>query len=511
MSRSRRAASGFVSGYLLVAVTLGVQLVMVPLATGALGEAEVGLWGLTQRLAYLFTLLDMGLLPSVSRLLVDHKSDPRGEAYGRTLSAGVVATGLICGLTALVTILGVVPVVDWVRVKPELREEAIFLFRATGLTIGLSGMFRIPIAMLYAWQRQDLVNYAQAVGQLVNLGVFWVALNAGHGVRSGWCGQAALSLVIGVTTIGALVAVDRMGDLRRVRWPGFGPVRSVFGFGMDLFWISLGTQLALNTQGFILGRVQGLEATGMWEVATKPFQALSQLVWKVLDASAPGLSEIVVHGNRLKLAQRFRQIVGLTTVFAGVAGVGLTLLSQMLVTHWAGEGGRWESGNDLALGLWLFLISIYRCHCTLPILQKSIAGMRWVYLAEGIGSVGLSIWLGRQYGATAMLWVAVGMATVTSGIYGLMRSRETFGIGLGGLLGWSAVSGWIGLAGVGLWWVFRWIHLEIWWVEFGLKAILTGVVCGGVGLRYGLDPELKEELAARLPGRLGGWMRRLLG
>jgi O-antigen/teichoic acid export membrane protein len=510
MSRSRRAASGFVSGYLLVAVTLGVQLVIIPLATGALGEAEVGLWGLTQRLAYLFTLLDLGLLPSVSRLLIDHKADPHGDGYRRTLSAGVVATLMICGLTALVTGLGVVPVVDWMRVAPELREEAVFLFLATGWTIAVSGMFRIPIAMLYAWQRQDLANYAQAFGQLVNLGVFWVALDAGHGVRSGWYGQTALSLVIGLTTLGALAAVGRLGDLRRVRWPGLGPVRSVFGFGMDLFWISLGTQLALNTQGFILGRVQGLEAAGLWEVATKPFQALSQLVWKVLDASAPGLSEIVVHGDRPKLRQRFRQIVGLTTVFAGVAGVGLTLLSQQLVTHWAGEKYRWGTGNDLVLGLWLFLISIYRCHCTLPILQKSIAAMRWVYLTEGIVSVGLSVWLGRQYGATALLWVAAGTATVTSGIYGLMRSRETFGIGLGGLLGWSAVSLWIGVAGLGLWGVMGWIRLEPWWLDFGLKVVVTGGVCGWIGFRYGLDPELKRELTERLPDRLRSRLLRRL-
>ena len=40
MSRSRRAASGFISGYLMVAVTLAVQIVMVPMATGALDGDE---------------------------------------------------------------------------------------------------------------------------------------------------------------------------------------------------------------------------------------------------------------------------------------------------------------------------------------------------------------------------------------------------------------------------------------------------------------------------------------
>lgn len=511
MSRSRRAASGFISGYLMVAVTLAVQIVMVPMATGALDGDEVGLWGFTQRLAYLFTLLDLGLLPSVSRLLMDHKDSPESLDYRRTLSAGAAATLMMCAVTVGVTLLAAFPAVAWLKIPEGLRSEALFLFMATGLTIAVSGVFRITMSMMYAWQRHDLVNYAQALGQLANLAVFWWALRSGHGVRSAWYGQAVLSAVIGLSTVLALAGMGRLKDLGRLCWPGWPAVRGVLGFGLDLFWVSLGTQMALNTQGMILIRVQGLEAAGVWDVASRPFMALSQLVWKVLDASAPGLSELIVQDNRAALGQRFRQVVMLTTIFAAVAGVGLTVLSGLLVRNWGGPKYAWPWTNDLLLGVWLFVISIYRCHCTLPILQKSIAGMRWVYVAEGTLSVGLSLVAARFWGVPGLLTVAAVTATLTSGAYGLWRTQGTFGVRLREVLGWSSVSFPIWMLGLGFGFFLSPLHITPWWLEFGLKSAVLGGLCGIVGFRYGLDPGLKEELLRRLPGPIRSIARGVLG
>lgn len=509
MSRSRRAASGLVSGYLMVAVTLVVQLLMVPLATSVLGDGEVGLWGLTQRMAYLFTLLDLGLLPSVSRLLVDHKEEPEGIAYRRTLSAGTVATLMMCAITGVATLAVASPLAGSIRMAGELRSEAVFLLMATGFTIALSGVFRVPMAMLYAWQRHDLVNYAQALGQLANLGVFWLALRSGNGVRSAWYGQATLAVVIGLSTLLALGSMGRLRDLGRLVWPGWSAIRMVLRFGLDLFWVSLGTQMALNTQGLVLGWVHGVEATGVWEVATRPFVAVSQLVWKVLDSAAPGLSEMISRGERRGLEHRFGQVVTVTTLFAGVAWIGLGSLTGTLVRNWGGVTAPWPWWNDFLLGGWLFLISIYRCHCTLPILQKSIAGMRWVYLAEGVISMGCSYLFCRYWGDTALPLVALVTATLTSGAYGFWRSRGTFGCRWQALLSWSRVAIPVLALGALVGPALALVRIEPWWVDFGLKAGFIGATCAGVGLRFGVEPALRLELLQRFPGRvrrMAGWM-----
>src|ERR1043166_5441555 len=97
MSRLKKFTQSLLSGYITLAAQSLYTFASVPIALHYLSKAEFGLWGLTVEVATYVGLVDAGMSGSVSRVLIDHKDDPNGDAYGSIVKTGALV-GFIQGV-----------------------------------------------------------------------------------------------------------------------------------------------------------------------------------------------------------------------------------------------------------------------------------------------------------------------------------------------------------------------------------------------------------------------------
>jgi O-antigen/teichoic acid export membrane protein len=536
MSRLKRFTRSLLSGYLMLGANVFYTLASVPLALHYLGQAEFGLWALVSQIGGYIALVDLGMAGSVARILIDHKDDRQDGAYG-----GVIQTGALVGLVqgALVLLAGTVLSLlagSLLRVPVELRHDFVWLMVGQSAVLGLGFAARILSHLMFAHQRMDICNYGVAVFFLLNLFVMWAGFAGGLGIYSFLVGQAVLTL--GTAALNA-VACLRLGFLpHRHEWGRITAARfrEVFAFGNDIFLVSLGSQLINASQAILLTRLLGLDAAAVWSIGTRTYTLLTQVIFRIFDFSAPAFAEMMVRGEKTLLAERFKQIVIFSLGAAVAAGGLFALCNSAFVTVWTTDRIVWSAAvwppvNDLLLAVWLVICVAMHAHTGLVGVSKKLKFMRYIFFIEGSAFVLLALAVCRPGGITAMLMASIVCTCLFSLPYGLHRTREYFSLGRRELALWHrpalVLALWLLPAGVLTWWLAGVLsdyldaslrhsasRTAAWLLKHNLSALLQ-LVLGGVVfgpwtawafLRHGLNPQLQNEMARRLPT----WIKSLL-
>src|SRR5438445_3724019 len=90
MSRIKRYAHSLVSGYAALIANVVYSLLSVPLAMRYLSNEEFGLWLVAAQVSTYLALIDFGMSASIGRILIDHKDERNGGAYGEVIKTGAL-------------------------------------------------------------------------------------------------------------------------------------------------------------------------------------------------------------------------------------------------------------------------------------------------------------------------------------------------------------------------------------------------------------------------------------
>jgi O-antigen/teichoic acid export membrane protein len=512
MSRLQRFVHSLAAGYVLLGANVFYTLASFRLANHFLSPTEFGLWGVVTSIAQYIALVDLGMT-STSRILVDYKDQPNAGHYGSVIQT----FGLVSLVqAALVMALGIglsFGLVKLLHIPPAQHQTFVYLMIGQCGVTAAGFLARILLFLLAAHQRYDVSNYIQAVTFGVMFGVMWLAFRLGQGVYSTLYAQFASCLV---WTVVSSIWILKLGLLpRRGCWgrPTWARFRELFKLGSDLFLSALGFQLLTASQTLVLTRVVGLEASAVWNVCTRTFAVVTQLIYRVLDFSPTILAEMMVRGERARLYQRFRSLVILTASLSVLCGALFAVCNQPFVQVWLGGKYSWSPRNDVLLAVWLLFQAVARCHLGLVGVSKDIRSMRYIYACEGLFFVSLSLLVLRQGGISAMLLCAIAGSLLFSTPYGFWRTSRYFAVP------WQ-VPAW-------KWWLpplrlacgLLPIATLTWWLGQRLSLRLQFVFCGSITgsaglwllLRYGLDEHLRHDLLTRAPARLQPFLLWLSG
>jgi O-antigen/teichoic acid export membrane protein len=305
----------------------------------------------------------------------------------------------------------------------------------------------------------------------------------------------------------------------------------VFAFGNDIFIVSLGSQLINTSQAILLTRLLGLDAAAAWNIGTRTYVLLTQLIFRIFDFSTPALAEMVVRGEKSLLAERFKQIVVVSLGGAVAAGGIFALCNSAFVTVWTHGRISWPPVNDLLLALWLVVCVAMHAHTGLVGVSKKLQFMRFIFFIEGSAFVGLTLAFYQHGGITAMLTASIVCTCLFSLPYGLYRTRKYFNLGWRELALWHrsalVLAFWLLPAGILTWCLAGVLsdyvaaalrhsdsRTAAWLLKHNLPAMLRLGLGGGVFglwtiwafLRHGLNPQLQNEMARRLPA----WTKSML-
>jgi O-antigen/teichoic acid export membrane protein len=308
------------------------------------------------------------------------------------------------------------------KIPSDLQVQFTLLLGGLAVLTAAGFVTRIFTQVLHAHQRNDLSNYVQILGLLVNLVVLWLALEFRAGVFSLLVASAAAW----VASICAAVPCQRLGFWpRRGEWgrPNWRSFREMFSFGADLFWIAVGTQLINSSQIIIASQTLGIEAAALWAVMTKPFLLVAQLAWRPIAMSLSAFAEMHARGETARFWDRYWLLFTTANVGAGFLAVVFAFANGPFVALWTGGKMHWSPANDWLLGLWLILLTQLCCHNSMFIVQKQVARLKYVYFAEAAAFVVASMAVTGWGGFPAM----IGCSIVCTGLFTLAYGTRRIG------------------------------------------------------------------------------------
>jgi O-antigen/teichoic acid export membrane protein len=513
MSRARRFIRNVTSGYLLLFASMLYVLASVPLALKFLTKEEFGLWALMTQITGYLALIDLGTSSSVSRLLIDCKDRPDDGDYGSLIQTGGLV--LICqGVIILfVGILASPLASHLLQIPSHLETSFVYLMRWQSVILAAGFVTRVFGHVLYAHQRNDHVNYVQAILSVANLFVLWVAFLAGVGTYSILWVSATSCVVTSITYVGFCVKLRLLPKKGRWGVPSWERFRELFQYGKDVFLISLGRQLTMASQTLVISRSLGLGAVAAWSVGTRIFNLLLQLISRIFDFAQPIFAEMVVRGERDNLRERFRSTTTLGASLSGVAAVLFALCNTPFVSLWTSGKIIWSVQFDVLLGIWLIVLVQVGCHMGLVLASKRIEWMRYVYFAEGAIFVVLATLAGPRGGLSAIVVVSILCSLGFSYLQGLRHTVSFLGFSM-----WEIAVDWLTpmtriilfLAPVALLagWAFRPLTTFPKLLAAGLPV---GAYASYLLLRYGIPNSLKGDVAKHAPKVLSRWLGRVIG
>jgi O-antigen/teichoic acid export membrane protein len=426
MNRSRQFIRGVTSSWLATLATVVYALLSVPIALRYLTVDEFGLFVLLLQVAAYFTLIEIGMSAATARILVDYKDDLNSGNYG-----SVILTGFCVFATqALVVLTGGILAAPWIvaliGVPQPLSEVATLLLRWLAVTSALSLAFRMYGSVLYANKRLDLIHAFMGGNILFALAVLTIILSSGGGLAGlVWLFLAQTSVAI----LLPLFACHKLGILpSKGCWgqPSMEKFRELFGFGKDVFLVNVGNQVLEASQLIIVTRTMGLTAAAIWSVSTKLFTLVYQVITKIEGTAIVFFAEMMVRGEKDKLATRFRQIYQLTAGIAVVALAVVVSINQHFVSAWAKPSLAWSVPLSALLGVCVLLNALTRCSTDLIVFTKNIAAFRYVYFVEAVVFFILALSLSSRFGFYGVLGPSLLCLVLFRGTYTVWRMGRYF-------------------------------------------------------------------------------------
>ena len=177
----------------------------------------------------------------------------------------------------------------------------------------------------------------------------------------------------------------------------------MFVFGKDVMLMAIGSQLVNASQIMILGRVAGLEAAATYSIGTKFYSLGTQLTGRLLESSAPTLTEMFVRKESGRLRERFADIFRASLFIATSGAVALVVANATVVRWWTSGVIEWNFRWDLMLGALLLTTTCSRCFVGLFGVAGRLRPVRNLYLTEAAAFIAIGIPTAARFGIPGLI------------------------------------------------------------------------------------------------------------
>ncbi|MBX7207587.1 MAG: lipopolysaccharide biosynthesis protein [Verrucomicrobiaceae bacterium] len=402
MSLGRHLLRGSGMNMLDLAVKTAAMFITTPLMIKGLGDTGYGSWLLVMSVTGYFLLIDMGMSFSATRFLAVALGKGDGERRRAILVAGTRfyrrAGFVVIGLTFLM-----MPLLPWLSPGHDDFSQACFCLGATGCVTGARFLFRLPMIILRAHVRYDLLAAASLCRVVLQTLVMCRALTHGgtltHVALIHCAGEVAEMLLQALFARNMEPRQDGVDEdqLRQTR-------SELFTYSRGIIAGAIGDNLRLQLNPFLISRMQGLAQLPAYSIGTRLITLLQDAVNALFGGqllSAFGQLHGAEESGRLR--QQYLRVTHITSGFSAAAMAGVVFLARPFLERWVGPS------LIPAYHVLLILALPYALHfMQYPAynLMYTIGRTQWVVwlcFAGGICSAVLSIILGLRHGMTGIV------------------------------------------------------------------------------------------------------------
>lgn len=394
------------SSYLLMAVAIVSQVLLVPLYLHAFGQYQFGVLMILLGLVNFAIIGIAWISGGAMRLLGEYAGLDDARHFRRAF--GLIKTiyigyGLaLAVLAALVAWWFAGPVFS--EATPADLEPARWALALTGVYLVVFYGIAIDRIALTARRRQGTANMVQLLGMIVSsaASALWVLMD---GAMPG-----ILACQIAGTLVASLLArrlLDRELPGLRLAWPRAGDrpllrrLGGATGAGFFLHGaLVLGLQADIAIVSWLGGARLGAEFFLVWKIA----EVLVQLLWKLPEPLQPYFIHMDVrkdHESLMRIARLGYLLVGSAAL---VTGVLYALFGHALVTFWVGAQRAPDQPLAYALaGGAIFWLGLSRLPVVLAGARVTLRRLNIAASADMFCKLAIAILLFPRFGFTAML------------------------------------------------------------------------------------------------------------
>ena len=428
VNRTRRFISGIASGYISILCNIAYTAASIPLVLHYLTKEEFGLWALAQQIAGYLLMLDLGVSFSLNRLIADQKERVDSPAYRNWLKNGALTFACLGTLMFAMGSGFALLSPSLFAIKETLARELTIILLILTVVNSISFSTRIFAAPLWAFQRMDFANLLAALSLVTNFAVLWLCFQMGLGVYS-------LALA-GILPCFLVPFLTYLFCKKRHYYPlSFwgGSFRSdylkrLFSFSKDIFEISIGSHLLQTSQVVILSGICGLETAAVFAIGTKLYTLISQLIYKIVESSAPGLTEIFISGNSKLFRERLDLLVSLTLFSGFVGALCLFFFNHYFVDIWTQRAFSWPQTNDIFLALTIICTAFSRWLIGLFGIVADYRSVRHLYIIEATAFIIAAIFFAFLFEIKGVLFAAIACHAAITIPFAFFSFRKATGL-----------------------------------------------------------------------------------
>ncbi|MFZ2267600.1 MAG: flippase [Azonexus sp.] len=265
-----------------------IGLLAIPLLIDRLGTERFGLLTIVWAIAGYFSLFDLGLGRTLTKLISDHLVQGEGEAPGQlvwTALCLLLGLGVLGGMILFAAVPLVVPSL---QLLPVLDAEARLAFCFLALSIPLVVVSSALVGILEAHHRfREVARVRMAVGSLnflvpILLAPVWPSLPV---LTAGIIGLRALSLILFWRLARKVEPVLRSPEFADPAW-----LRPLLSFGGWLTVSNIVSPLMVYFDRFVIGAVAGASAVAYYVPPFEVMSRLQMLPQSLMTAAFPALT-----------------------------------------------------------------------------------------------------------------------------------------------------------------------------------------------------------------------------
>ncbi|MFH1602806.1 MAG: oligosaccharide flippase family protein [Pseudomonadota bacterium] len=394
-----------------------MNLAFIPVYIQFLGVEAYGLIGFLALLQAWFTLLDLGMTPTLNREMARFTAGIHSPQSIRNLlrSLEILCSGLAALIGASIWAASDYLASNWLKAEALPASVVARAISLMALVVALRFVEGIYRGSLVGLQRQVWYNGANAVLATVR--------NGGAVLVLMWMSATTQAFFLWHALVSLLSIAVLSSYVHRVLPDAPSPPRfsresleSVWKFARGMIGISFVAFLLTQVDKVLLSRLLSLELFGYYAFATTLAGVTYMLVAPVTTALFPSMVTLVTADDHAALASMYHRGAQLVTVTTAPAAILLCLFSGGAVFMWSGDVGLAANAAPLlsALVLGTFLNGLmwmpYQCQLahgwTNLVFKANIAGA--AVLVPAI------FWAVPHYGAigAAWIWVAVNIGLI---------------------------------------------------------------------------------------------------
>lgn len=349
-----------VSSYGQMLSVMLAALLTVRLATQMMSPGEFGLWSFTFQSVGYFLLLDFGVANALGRLFGEPLASGKAEVANGWFNLALFVL-IIQGL--IIFIIGFLSrewVITWFGIPEDLTGEARKLWTWFLFLQAVNLPFRVTGAILHAQNRVYWTNISGAIVAWISFASFWVCLKNGMGVMSY---AYSSTLGVGLTAVMNIAAVATGPHrfwITFVRLP-WTHLKEIFGYSWTTFVIGIAIQVSFASQTLIITKLLGLEASAIYNVASRIPLALMPLIWKPFDAFTPRWQQWFCSGETSKISEEYKILFRMTLLLGFGSLVGVMMVGPSFVNWWTKP--EYFGGNALNIWLGIYVVWQTYLHC----------------------------------------------------------------------------------------------------------------------------------------------------